>query len=80
MQHVGQVIEKIGSEVHVITKLIADLLKFKWLVNLFKAINRIVEWLVTSTIRMLEGEGGLLWALVFLVLITSIIVTYRIIS
>jgi hypothetical protein len=80
VQHVGQVIEKIGSEVHVITKLIADLLKFKWLVNLLKAINRIVEWLVTSTIRMLEGEGGLLWALVFLVLITSIIVTYRIIS
>jgi hypothetical protein len=77
---VVQLKEKISPEIHVTRKLIDDLLKFKWLINSFKAINRIVEWLVTSTIRMLEGEGGLLWALVFLILITSIIVTYRIIS
>jgi hypothetical protein len=79
-QVVVRVNDKLSADFHVLKKILNDFLKLKWLASVFKALNRGVEWLVTSTIRMLEGEGGLLWALVFLILITSIIVTYRITS
>ncbi len=79
-QSAGRVRKKLSPEFHVLLTLINNFLNLKWLANIFKALNGVVEWFVTSTIRMLEGEGGLLWALVFLILITSIIVTYRITS
>jgi hypothetical protein len=79
-QGVLKVTDKLSADFHVLKKLLDDFLRLKWLASIFKALNRVVEWLITSTIRMLEGEGGLLWALVFLILITSIIVTYRISS
>lgn len=79
-QSAGKVWERICPKFNILPTLINDFLKLRWLEIIFNALNRIVEWLVTTTIRMLEGEGGLLWALVFLILITSVIVTYRIIS
>jgi hypothetical protein len=79
-QSAGRVWDSLSPEFHAIPIFINNFLKFKWLEYIFRALNRVVEWLVTSTIQMLEGDGGLLWALVFLILITSIIVTYRIIS
>lgn len=72
--------EKLKTESQFLTRPINDLLKFTWLTNTFKTLNHILEWLVTGAIRMLEGEGGLLWALVFLILLTSIIVTFSIAS
>lgn len=69
--------EKLKTELHVLTPLVTSFLRLKWLIDIFKTLNKVIEWLVTSTVRMLEGEGGLLWAVVFLILITSIIVTYR---
>ena len=73
-------IERLKTEFQLLSRLINDFLQLKWLAAIIKTLNYMVEWLVTSTIRMLEGEGGLLWALVFLILITTIIVTFRITS
>jgi hypothetical protein len=69
--------EKLKTELHVLTQIVNSFLRLKWLIDVFKTLNKVIEWLVTSTVRMLEGDGGLLWAMVFLILITSIIVTYR---
>lgn len=51
--------------------------QLRWFLNIIKVINLFVKWLVTTLIRVLEGQGGLLWALVFLILITSILITSR---
>ncbi len=76
-QNVTNVAEKLKTDFQFFESLGNNFLKLTWLTNIFKALNYMVEWLVTSTIRMLEGEGGLLWALVLLILLTSIIVSIR---
>ncbi len=79
-QGISYVKENLLTKFQFLAKIINDFLKLKWLSNTFRIINYLVEWLVTSTIRMLEGEGGLLWALVFLILLTTILMSLRMTS
>jgi hypothetical protein len=54
------------------------LLSFKWVLRLFSAINKIIAELVNLFTRVLDGEGGLLWAFVFLILLSTVLMANRI--
>lgn len=53
---------------------------FSWVIKICSFVNRIIATLLRLFVRILEGDGGLLWAFVFLILLSSILVTYRLIS
>ncbi len=54
------------------------LFSFKWVVQLLSSINKIISELVSLFTRVLDGEGGLLWAFVFLILLSTVLMTNRI--
>ena len=55
-------------------------LNFDWVLSFLSFINRGLSNLINILVRVLEGDGGLLWAFVFLILISSILLTYRLFS
>lgn len=50
---------------------------FEWLYRLLGFIVALLERMLNSINAILEGEGGILWALVFLVLLISLITSVR---
>ena len=60
--------------------IIDKFLNFDWVLSFFSFINRGLSNLINILVRILEGDGGLLWAFVFLILISSILLTYRLFS
>jgi len=54
-------------------KLVTDVLNLKWLIRLLSGIYRLARLEIDAITRILEGEGGLLWALVLLAMIFSIL-------
>lgn len=57
--------------------IIVNFFSLKWMRPFFSFIKQIVYGLIHIFNRALEGDGGLLWAILFLILISSILVTYR---
>jgi len=53
------------------------LFSFKWVIKLISAMSKMISELVTLFTRVLEGEGGLLWAFVFLILLSTFFVSSR---
>lgn len=54
------------------------LFNFKWVLNFFSLINKIISEVVNLFTRVLDGEGGLLWAFVFLILLSTVLMVNRI--
>lgn len=50
-------------------------LKFSWLYRLLESINNTVASGINISIKILEGDGGLLWSFLFLILIASLLLT-----
>jgi hypothetical protein len=53
-------------------------LQFKWLARPFAIVYFWISKTIQSIIRLLEGDGGLLWSLLFLILIASFILKSRV--
>jgi hypothetical protein len=70
---VNLTIRRISSIAKTIGNLIGEVFRFEWLAEILSAIYSIVLRVVQMLITALEGDGGLLWSLLFLVLITSVI-------
>jgi hypothetical protein len=60
-------------------KIALHFLSFKWLRPFLRIIQDVISDLIRLFNRAFEGDGGLLWAILFLILISSILVTYRLI-
>ncbi|MEL7643602.1 MAG: hypothetical protein AAGU25_05805, partial [bacterium] len=54
-------------------QIIADVLRLDWLYALFGLVLRLLQALVQFLTRLLEGEGGVLWTLLLIVLLASFI-------
>jgi len=63
-----------------ITSGLEKVLSLAWIARILKFVNQTLSNLINIFVRVLEGDGGLLWAFVFLILISSILLTYRIFS
>jgi hypothetical protein len=50
---------------------------FNWVYRMIAFLFSIQKWIVEKLNMILEGEGGILWALVFLVLLVSMLVNGR---
>jgi hypothetical protein len=70
---VNLTIRRISSIAKTIGNLIGEVFRFEWLAEILSAIYSIVLRVVQMLITALEGDGCLLWSLLFLVLITSVI-------
>lgn len=70
-----------GQRVIMVPKFIGDILdyvfSFRWLFFLFGMFFRWFERLVSFLTTVLEGEGGLLWILLWIVLLLSFLATRR---
>ncbi len=53
------------------------ILSFDWLIRLVRDIYWLIFNIVNMIARIIEGEGGLLWAFVFLILISTILISSR---
>ncbi|MBP8857663.1 MAG: hypothetical protein KBG60_06555 [Anaerolineaceae bacterium] len=54
-------------------QIIADVLRLDWLYALFGLVLRLLQSLIQFLTRLLEGEGGVLWTLLLIVLLASFI-------
>jgi len=54
-------------------QIIADVLRLDWLYALFGLLLRLLQSFVQFLTRLLEGEGGVLWTLLLIVLLASFI-------
>lgn len=54
-------------------QVVADVLRLDWLYTLFGWVLRLLQSCVLFLTRLLEGEGGVLWTLVLIVLLASFI-------
>jgi hypothetical protein len=54
------------------------LFKFTWLSRLFASLGSIFEKLAHLLIRVQEGDGGILWSFLFLVLLLSLLLTRQV--
>lgn len=66
--------------INFITSILEDILSLNWIPRGLKIANQGLSKIINIFVRVLEGDGGLLWAFVFLILISSILLSYRIIS
>lgn len=57
-----------------------EFFQLKWLSRWVSGIYNIISGLVKGLVRLLEGDGGLLWAFVFLILLTTVIYSYQLFS
>ena len=55
------------------TQVFADVLRLDWLYTIFGWVLRLLQSLVQFLTRLLEGEGGVLWTLLLIVLLASFI-------
>ncbi len=68
--------EKITTVLQV-ARITENLLSFKWLRSFLTTVKGFLYDLINVFNRALEGDGGLLWTILFLILISSILVTYQ---
>lgn len=66
-----------GASLAASSRILKDFFGFKWLYQLIRSLYRMALGLVNMFARIIEGEGGLLWAFVFLILISTILVYSR---
>lgn len=59
----------------VVIRVLANILSLKWVVRIILFIYKIMQNLIKSLTTLLEGEGGILWALLLLALVISLIQT-----
>ena len=63
-----------------ITSGLEKVLNLAWITRIVTFVSQTLSNLINIIVRVLEGDGGLLWAFVFLILISSILLTYQIFS
>jgi hypothetical protein len=71
-------IKKLIIAIKTTSTLISRVFQFQWLATIFTFFYKWTARIIQALIRLLEGDGGLLWSLLFLVLIASIILTNRV--
>jgi len=50
-------------------------LRFEWVIQIFKGLGSLVTVGMNLVVRVLEGDGGILWSFLFLVLLASLLIT-----
>jgi hypothetical protein len=63
--------------IHQVLQWVSIIFSFRWALRFFSSINKIISELVNLFTRVLDGEGGLLWAFVFLILLSTVFMTNR---
>jgi hypothetical protein len=66
--------QKYLTPINLVGKFIGNLFQFNWFFTLLWWLYDLIARPIQFFVRILEGEGGLLWALVFLALISSVLV------
>ncbi|HRS74664.1 MAG TPA: hypothetical protein P5282_06965, partial [Anaerolineaceae bacterium] len=61
-----------------ILKIVDQIFSLTWLMKLFTAIGSILSSAVNIFVRVLEGDGGVLWSFLFLVLLVSLMITRQV--
>ena len=56
-------------------KVFSSFLRLNWLNNIFTAIGEFLKQIINGFNRVLEGEAGILWALVFLAILVSLLIS-----
>ena len=65
-------IHRIASK---LLKVFDSLLRFRWLGRIFAFLGKLLERFVFLIVSVLEGDGGILWSFLFLVLLFSLLFT-----
>ncbi len=65
-------IHRIASK---LLKFFDSLLRFRWLGRIFAFLGKLLERFVFLIVSVLEGDGGILWSFLFLVLLFSLLFT-----
>ncbi|HUM62342.1 MAG TPA: hypothetical protein PKZ26_01580, partial [Anaerolineaceae bacterium] len=61
-----------------ILKIVDQIFSLTWLMKLFTAFGSILSSAVNIFVRVLEGDGGVLWSFLFLVLLVSLMITRQV--
>ncbi len=49
--------------------------RFEWITQIIKGLGKFIEVSMNLIVRVLEGDGGILWSFLFLVLLASLLIT-----
>lgn len=63
----------IGSSLEMLTTALGNLFKFNWLSRIFSSIGFVISKIVNLLARVMEGDGGILWSFLFIVLLLSLL-------
>jgi len=58
-----------------ITGIMVSFLKFNWLSRILASLGFVIDRIVNSLARVMEGDGGILWSFLFIALLLSLLFT-----
>jgi hypothetical protein len=54
--------------------------QFNWVVAISEAVGKFIAFVINMFVRILEGDGGILWSFLFLVLLASLLITAQVLK
>lgn len=65
--------KNLGSGLEMVTTAVGNLYKFNWISRIFSSIGFVISKIVNLLARVMEGDGGILWSFLFIVLLLSLL-------
>ncbi|MCX6055037.1 MAG: hypothetical protein NTZ74_09015 [Chloroflexi bacterium] len=68
------ILNRFYPAIGIMGRFLCQLFQFEWFVNAFRSIYELLFRLSSFLTEILEGDGGLLWGLLFLALVSSVVI------
>ncbi len=52
--------------------------QFNWITRGFESLGKFIEFIIGFMVRLLEGDGGILWSFLLLILLASLLITAQV--